>query len=942
MQIRQKVNKTKTYIKEQCLYEGFLKNAEINPKNIAVIWYENGNRKTMAYDELKEKSMKLAQMLVEEGINKGDLVAICLPKGIEQIISVLGILACGAVYVPIGVKQPVDRKKSILDTGKIEFIITDSKMKQTLKTDTNRNIVVVEDIHNYNELNSVIDISTKDTAYIIFTSGSTGIPKGVVISHESAYNTIADINNKFKITEKDTVIAVSELDFDLSVYDIFGLLSVGGKIVLLDDSTKLETTIWKRMIKDNDVTIWNTVPALFKMLMITCQTDKDNLPLKKVFLSGDWIDMDLYEKMKDNTEDCKFISLGGATEASIWSNYYEVIEIDKNWKSIPYGMPLSNQKFRIVDENGKDCEDYVVGELWIGGTGVAKGYLNQEVLTKEKFIVYEGERWYKTGDLGRYDKDGVIEFLGRKDNQIKINGFRIEIGEIENILKQHEYICDAVVTKSKYGNSQHLIAGIVPNNNMNNSQTAIINKVNKKIEPIFENQALIVEQFIFYLLELQVSKDKQWLYEKYNQYTNTIQMWLRWLTQRQVIKIEGGEIIPAKRFNIVFYNIEKNKVEFLFDSIDIYKKILLGETPVFSLLENQKLSPEHIAMNEKATTLVLDKIIDKINEIYEEQETTSLKIAILDSRTGLVAQKIINRLSIPAEITLFDENIAMHNESRIKFKDTVSYEIITEGIVNNHCKYSYDIVIAVNALHRYKNPIHGILLSKLLLDKGGYLLALEYSELAPIALVTSGLLEDGFKNLYEGRSRKYNPLLLSDEWVEFIKKAGFEQININTYENDVIQYIQAKDFKNKTIFNVEDIMEFAKDKLPEYMVPDNIEILPWVSLTDNGKIDRNKIAKQIKKKTNKENYHKPLQGTEEEIAHIWESLIQCNKIGRKESFFEVGGDSLIATQFLSEIKKIYDIEYTFQDMFQKPRLFQVADKIDFLINERGSMVEGEI
>ncbi|MBA8981136.1 non-ribosomal peptide synthetase [Clostridium saccharobutylicum] len=281
--------------------------------------------------------------------------------------------------------------------------------------------------------------NTNTLAYTIYTSGSTGMPKGVMISHKGAVNTIQDINSRFNINEKDVAIAVSNLHFDLSVYDVFGMLGSGAKLVIPDSEKAKDPQYWIELMNREHITIWNSVPTFVEML-IEYEAHQNKLvrkDLRLIMMSGDWIAISLPKKIRNIFDDIKLISMGGATEASIWSNIFEIPKnIPSEWNSIPYGKPLCNQKYYILDSGLENCPDYVPGILYISGAGLAEGYLNDKEKTADKFIYHPqiGERLYCTGDMGRYCNYGNIEFLGRIDNQIKINGYRVELGEIENAI----------------------------------------------------------------------------------------------------------------------------------------------------------------------------------------------------------------------------------------------------------------------------------------------------------------------------------------------------------------------------------------------------------------------------------------------------------------------------------------------------------------------------
>ncbi len=279
------------------------------------------------------------------------------------------------------------------------------------------------------------------------TSGSTGTPKGVVISHRGALNTCCDINTRYQVGPHDRVLALSALHFDLSVYDIFGVLRAGGALVMVMENQRRDPHAWCELIQRHQVTLWNSVPALFDMLLTWCEGFADATPenLRAVMLSGDWIGLDLPARYRAFRPQGQFIAMGGATEASIWSNACEIHDVPAHWRSIPYGFPLTNQRYRVVDEQGRDCPDWVPGELWIGGIGVAEGYFNDPLRSEQQFLTLPDERWYRTGDLGCYWPDGTIEFLGRRDKQVKVGGYRIELGEIESALSQLAGVKQATV-----------------------------------------------------------------------------------------------------------------------------------------------------------------------------------------------------------------------------------------------------------------------------------------------------------------------------------------------------------------------------------------------------------------------------------------------------------------------------------------------------------------
>ncbi|EDP60191.1 non-ribosomal peptide synthetase [Vibrio sp. AND4] len=429
---------------EGLLHHGFWKNADRFPDATAIIHGQS----SLNYQTLADHAERCAGALAKAGVVPGDRVAISMDKGIGQVVAALGILYAGAIYVPVSLDQPRERREGIYQGAEINVVLTDQSYL-TGATSTERfTYLIWQDAIKSSPMDKSPEVSPEQPAYIIYTSGSTGTPKGVVISHQGALNTCIALNQRYQVDRRHRMLALSALHFDLSVYDIFGLLSAGGAVVLVDESDRRDPSAWCKAIKDHKVTMWNSVPALFDMLLTYSSCFNNDAPsrIQLAMLSGDWIGVDLPARYRQYRADGKFIAMGGATEASIWSNVFDVEQVPDNWVSIPYGYPLSRQKYRVVDNLGRDCPDWVPGELWIGGDGVALGYFNDEQKTQTQFVTQDDQTWYRTGDMGCYWPNGVIEFLGRRDRQVKIGGYRIELGEIEAALNSIPQVQRSVAT----------------------------------------------------------------------------------------------------------------------------------------------------------------------------------------------------------------------------------------------------------------------------------------------------------------------------------------------------------------------------------------------------------------------------------------------------------------------------------------------------------------
>ncbi|PSB29399.1 non-ribosomal peptide synthetase [Stenomitos frigidus] len=488
------------YAQDICLHQLFEAQVARNPDAIAVV-YEH---QQLTYGEVNRQANQLAHHLKTLGVGSGTFVGVYFNRGLEMIPALLGILKAGGAYVPLEPSFPDARVQWILDSLDVRWVITqpchqptfeglqpqlprlehlicldlacsnmnaiETVVDRVLKpSSTGLHIWQHAHLHLQPEENLPRQSSPDDTAYVIFTSGSTGTPKGVVVRHQPVINLIEWVNRTFDVTASDRVLFITSLCFDLSVYDIFGLLAAGGSIRVVSSEAVRDPAALLQILCREPITFWDSAPPALQQLVpfftSIHATDRPNLRL--VFMSGDWIPVSLPNALKAAFPGVKVISLGGATEATVWSNVYPIDQIEPSWTSIPYGKPIQNAQYYILDARLQPCPIGVTGELYIGGDCLASGYTDP-VKTAERFISHSFHsssqaRLYRTGDLARFFPDGNIEFLGRIDHQVKIRGFRIELGEIEAVLAQHPAIrVSVVMAREDQPGEKRLVAYIVP------------------------------------------------------------------------------------------------------------------------------------------------------------------------------------------------------------------------------------------------------------------------------------------------------------------------------------------------------------------------------------------------------------------------------------------------------------------------------------------------
>jgi amino acid adenylation domain-containing protein len=427
----------------------------------------------LTYGDLYRNACRLAQTLRAAGTGAGDLVAVAIAKSRAQIVAALAVNLAGGAYLPLDPGLPRQRQDQLIAQSQARVALVPIDGDREDWPDGVRVLPVElaggEDVEPPQQVARPTDL-----AYVIFTSGSTGVPKGVMISHRAALNTVDDISTRYHVGPEDRVLGLSSLSFDLSVYDVFGVLGAGGTLVLPRAGSSRDPGHWLDLMARYRVTLWNSVPALAQMLADHALGEQlasgaERHPalrdLRLAMMSGDWIPLDLPDRLRSVAPDAQLVSLGGATEAAIWSIAYDIGAVDPGWDSVPYGRPLRNQTFHVFNDRMRECPAWVTGELYIGGSGVAEGYWADPERTATSFVTHPatGERLYRTGDLGRWRPDGLIEFLGREDNQVKIGGFRIELGEIDAVLSRQPGVAAGVA--AAVGADRHhrrLVGYLVP------------------------------------------------------------------------------------------------------------------------------------------------------------------------------------------------------------------------------------------------------------------------------------------------------------------------------------------------------------------------------------------------------------------------------------------------------------------------------------------------
>ncbi|KKZ90958.1 Long-chain-fatty-acid--CoA ligase [Bacillus wiedmannii] len=461
----------------ETLHKLFERQAMIYPNAIAVTY----EKEKVTYKELNERANQLAHYLQKKGIGPDTLVGLCVERSLEMIVGILGILKAGGAYVPLDPTYPEQRLQYILEDASIQLFVTQESLKELKWLPENVESICLdrdqEEIGKESKTLPVSDVNSQNLAYVIYTSGSTGNPKGVMIEHHNVIRLFKSTDCWYQFNEKDTWTLFHSYAFDFSVWEIWGALLYGGKLVVVPYWISRSPKDFYQLLVDEEVTVLNQTPSAFRQLIQVCEQEDENknLQLRYVIFGGEALEpislLPWFQRYGEKKS--QLINMYGITETTVHVTYYPITQDDVQHASRSnIGKRIPDLEVYILDAYQQPVPIGVDGELYIGGAGLARGYLNRPELTAERFIPHPFSsdpkaRLYRTGDLARYLPDGNLDYRGRIDHQVKIRGFRIEIGEIESTLNAYASIKEAVViVREDQPGDKRLVAYVVGDGNV--------------------------------------------------------------------------------------------------------------------------------------------------------------------------------------------------------------------------------------------------------------------------------------------------------------------------------------------------------------------------------------------------------------------------------------------------------------------------------------------
>lgn len=917
--------------------------ARTTPDAVAVI---SGER-SWTHQDLLDRSAAYAAAIRAAGAVPGDHVAVCLAHGFELVSALVGALRAGTVYVPIDVSHPVGRRARIAELAEVNLVVTDGTHAaedwgRAVLSTTAVTTSPITDAAGVDE-----ETDTSVPAYLIYTSGSTGAPKGVVITHAAANNTIVDVSARFGIDEHDRALALASPAFDLSVYDIFSVIAAGGTLVVPTEQQRTNPVAWAGLVQRHNVTVWNSVPAQMQMLLDSLTGNDDLASLRTILLSGDWIPVTMPDQVRTAAPDARIVSLGGATEASIWSVFHEIGEVSPTWVSVPYGRALTNQAIHVLDEDLRERRPGVDGEIYLAGAGLAQGYYAAPGVTAHQFLIHPrtGERLYRTGDWGRRDVEGVVEFLGREDGQVKVHGHRIELAEIESALASHPSLSSAVALVDRSGDSQRLVAFVSPAPATDVPVTArlghspllddVDNAELAQVATLGSRRALHSMARVLWDggLDAGPRTHEELLALATPSHHGLLTRWIRALVHEGLLVEDAGTYhMPAEPTYEEAEALDA-RVRELEDrtgyghEVDAYIRSCMDSLPQLlrgDARATEFLFPEgraDVALGAYRDNLVSryfnDIIARTISSLAKDRPTSSpLRVLEVGAGVGGTSTAVLEALEGTDTRYLFTD-VSTFFLARARevygLRPGLTYGILDinhdpleQGVAPNSC----DVVLAANVLHNALDIDAVLIQIRRMLAPRGRLVLLDEARDNYTLMVSmdfqSGLQQE-FVDFRQATGEVFIP---ADMWRKLLERHGFILEGFTPGDDDdlapvgqVLALARVKD--SLTPITPEELTEHLASELPPYMVPAELQVLDALPTTSNGKTDRVALAAQLRVaahavETNDD--EEEVTGTEQAVAAIWQEVLGTGPLGPSRNFFNVGGDSLLVARMVNELR----------------------------------------
>jgi amino acid adenylation domain-containing protein/non-ribosomal peptide synthase protein (TIGR01720 family) len=936
------INKTSApYPIDKTVIDLFEEQVEKTPDAIAV---RMGVSK-LTYRELVNQVNVLVNELLAFGTQPETLIAIFIDHTIEAVVSLLSVLKAGGAYVPIDSSYPYDRISFMLADTKASIILTQSRLLERLpeniREDDNLNIILLDgkissESQGTQPSPSLPNPHPENLAYVIYTSGSTGVPKGVMVTHQGLTNYVWWAKKKYASSGTLSFPLFSSLSFDLTVTSIFVPLITGGQIVVYPDEGAKGLRVLE-VVEENEVDIIKLTPShLFLIKEMGLRASK----IKQFIVGGEEFKRDLAKMISDKYDNEVLIyNEYGPTETVVACMIHRFDPQTELEPTVSIGTPSDNARIYLLDESLNPVPTGVVGEIYIGGERVARGYLNQPRLSAQKFLPdpynpeKKGAKMYKTGDLGRWMPDGKLAFLGRKDNQVKIGGARIELGEVEAALSNHPDLDDCVVTvyqsTKKIAPDEVLkcircglpntfpdvtfdsqgLCSLCSTYDLYKEKAETYFKTIDDLKEIFGNQKLGKESEYDCLVLLSGGKDSTYMLYQ------IVELGLNPL----VFSLDNGYISDQAKGNIKrvvdslgvdhIFGTTPHMPEIFSDSLNRFSNVCNGCFKVIYTLAFQ-------LARQKSIRYILTGL--SRGQIFETRLEPLLRGEVYDiskiDDAVLRARKVYHRMKDAVSQNL---DISMFEDDRI-FDEIEFIDFYRYWDVDLDEVYSY---LDRNA--PWIRPTDTGRSTNCIINDVGIYIHKKERGFHNYALPYSWDVRLGHKTREEALEELDDDIDMS-EVKNILKEVGYDE---NQKANQIEKRLAAY-FTTQNSLSISEIRKFLGDKLPSYMIPSYYVHLDEMPLTPNGKVDRNNLP--VPEDTRPElfnEYIPPETEREQILAKIWAESFGLQEVGIHDNFFDLGGDSIINIQVTTRATQ-KGLFFTPKMLFENPTVASLAAVVE--------------
>ncbi|HKP83852.1 MAG TPA: amino acid adenylation domain-containing protein, partial [Pyrinomonadaceae bacterium] len=890
------------YQNELCIHQLFEAQVVRTPDVPAVVF----NDSRLSYRELNDRANQVARYLRRHGVGAEVLVGVCLERSVDLVVAVLGVLKAGGAYVPLDPEQPPSRLSRMIADAGTAVLLTKHSVAARFSNAVPSQVVCIDTESETiaRESKETLDANTgaDNLAYVIYTSGSTGTPKGVMVQHRSVLNLLTALQRAIyvNVPAPAHVTLNAPFSFDASVKQLIQLLA-GHTLYLVPEEVRRDGEQLLRWLGEQRVTVFDCTPAQLQLLFDAGPggaTTADET-LRAVLVGGEAINDDLWTRLGSSSL-TRYYNVYGPTECTVDALVCEI----KSGEPPNIGTPVTNTQAFVLSEAQQLLATGVTGELHLGGAGLARGYLNRPELTAEKFVpdAYSGKagaRLYRTGDLVRYSPNGEIEFKGRTDHQVKVRGYRVELGEIEAVLRGHQAVRECVVTTHEdESRTNRLVAYVVEaagnhagNNGDANGRYSLPNGMTVAHENKNETDYLYDEIFQkqTYFRHGIGLREGACVFDV----GANIGLFTLFITQHwKDLTVYAFEPIPH-----IYANLQHN-ASFTGGSVKTLPVGLSNEEKI----ETFAFYPRYTMMSGINAYADAAQEVEVIKQFLRNEEQSGVAGAseLLTHSDDLLAGRFESKLE-QCRLRVLSDIIREEKVDRIDLLkvDVQRAELdVLQGISDEDWQRIEQVVMEVH-------------------DVEGGATAGRIDEITALLRKHSFSVVVEQEDLLQGTDR-YNLYAVK-------QRTNGHHSNGASFTPPSAAAVVATNGENSKVLS-DELRRYLREQLPEYMMPSTVVMLDKLPLTPHGKVDRKALpAPESTSGTSSEQSDVlPRTPHEELVANVWESVLKVKAIGRDDNFFELGGHSLLATQVMSRMREVFQIDLPLRTLFEEPTVAAFA------------------